>query len=279
VLAGETWIYQNPFIPVKLLDEEIAIAACLLKMHEYLYRRETYLPIWNPWHGCRKISAGCQNCYVYRRDSSFGKDSSVVLKTGDFNLPLKRNRAGEYKLSGKETVYTCFTSDFFLEEADAWRAEAWQMILARSDLHFLIITKRIDRFRVNLPDDWGDGYDHVSVCCTVENQDRAVYRLPIFLAEPIKHKSIICEPLLESVNIFAYLSSAIEEVIVGGESGENARHCNYKWVLDIREQCRQKGVAFYFKQTGARFEKNGRLYIIPRRYQHAQAQKAGINYL
>lgn len=94
------------------------------------------MTIWNPWHGCRKISAGCQNCYVYRRDSSFGKDSSVVLKTGDFNLPLKRNRAGEYNLSGNETVYTCFTSDFFLEEADAWRAEAWQMIRARSELHF-----------------------------------------------------------------------------------------------------------------------------------------------
>ena len=237
------------------------------------------MPTWNPWHGCHKISAGCLNCYVYRRDAQYGKDSSVVVKTGDFNLPVKRNRTGEYKLSGNETVYTCFTSDFFLEDADAWRVEAWQMIRERSDLHFFIVTKRIHRFHVSLPDDWGDGYNNVTICCTVENQNRADSRLPIFLAEPIRYKSIICEPLLESVNLSAYLSSAIEEVVVGGESGDNARICSYSWVLNIREQCRQKGVAFHFKQTGARFEKDGRLYTIRRRLQHLQAQKAGIDLL
>ena len=235
------------------------------------------MPVWNPWHGCHKISAGCQNCYVYRRDAQYEKDSSVVVKTGDFNLPIKRNRAGKYKLSGNETVYTCFTSDFFLEDADAWRVEAWQMIRKRSDLHFLIITKRIHRFHVSLPDDWGNGYDNVAICCTVENQDRADYRLPIFLMEPIRYKSIICEPILESINLSVYLSPTIEEVVVGGESGDDARICNYEWVIDIREQCLQKGVAFHFKQTGAHFEKGGKLYTIPRRHQHSQAQKAGID--
>lgn len=235
------------------------------------------MPVWNPWHGCHKISAGCQNCYVYRRDAQYEKDSSVVMKTGDFNLPLKRNRAREYKLSGNETVYTCFTSDFFLEDADAWRVEAWQMIRKRSDLHFLIITKRIHRFHVSLPDDWGNGYNNVAICCTVENQDRADYRLPIFLMEPIRHKSIICEPILESINLSAYLSPVIEEVVVGGESGDDARICNYNWVLDIREQCLQKGVAFHFKQTGAHFEKGSKLYTIPRSHQHSQAKKAGID--
>lgn len=53
-----------------------------------------------------------------------------------------------------EVVYTCMTSDFFLEEADDWRAEAWEMIRKRPDLHFAIITKRIARFPVSLPDDW-----------------------------------------------------------------------------------------------------------------------------
>ena len=214
---------------------------------------------------------------MYRRDSQYGKDSSVIRKTNDFDLPVKRNRAGEYKISGYETVYTCFTSDFFLDEADEWRVEAWQMIRTRSDLHFFIITKRIHRFQVNLPEDWGDGYDHVTVCCTVENQSRADFRLPIFLAAPIQHKSIICEPLLESIDLSAYLSPAIEGVIVGGESGYNARICSYDWVLNIREQCRDKGVAFQFKQTGARFEKDGRLYNIDRKLQELQAHKAGID--
>lgn len=96
---------------------------------------------WNPWHGCRKISPGCLNCYVYRRDAEFGKDSSIIARTSRFDLPVKRNRKGIYKLQTDEgTVYTCMTSDFFVEEADEWRPEAWRMIRERGDLHFVIIT-------------------------------------------------------------------------------------------------------------------------------------------
>jgi protein gp37 len=233
---------------------------------------------WNLWHGCRKLSAGCKNCYVYRFDAAFNRDASSVSKTADYNLPLKRKRNGAYKLQTGETVYTCFTSDFFLEEADEWRIDAWQMIRFRRDLLFYIITKRIDRFRVNLPEDWGDGYDHVSICSTCETQDMADYRLPILLSLPIKHKSIICEPLLEQINLSHWLLPSIEEVIVGGESGNNARICNYDWVLDIRTQCIEKKVAFHFKQTGARFVKNEHLYYIKRQDQHSQATKAGIDF-
>jgi len=233
---------------------------------------------WNPWHGCRKLSAGCKNCYVYRIDSSFDRDSSIVSKTANFNLPLKKKRNGKYKLTAEETVYTCFSSDFFLEEADQWRIEAWQMIRFRSDLHFFIITKRIDRFQVNLPLDWGDGYNNVTICSTCETQDRADYRLPILLSLPIRHKAIICEPLLEPINLLRWLSNSIEKVVVGGESGKDARVCNYDWVFDISTQCIEKKIPFHFKQTGARFVKDGRLYNIKRKDQHSQAAKAGIDF-
>ena len=79
---------------------------------------------WNPWHGCRKISEGCRHCYVYRQDERHDKDSSEVRKTSAFNLPVRRSRDGRFKVPAGEMVYTCFTSDFLLEEADAWRAEA-----------------------------------------------------------------------------------------------------------------------------------------------------------
>ena len=235
------------------------------------------MAVWNPWHGCHKISPGCLNCYVYRLDSRYEKDSSVVAKTGSFKLPIKKNRAGEYKLAGGETIYTCFTSDFFLEDADDWRCEAWEMIRQRHDLDFLIITKRIDRFHVNLPGDWGDGFPNVCICSTVENQDRADYRLPILLKEPIRHKMIICEPLLGPIDLAPYLNPSIEKVVAGGESGNNARLCKFDWVLQIREQCREKSVPFWFKQTGAYFEKDRKIYRIARKYQHTQAKKAGIN--
>ncbi len=235
------------------------------------------MALWNPWHGCHKISPGCKHCYVYRLDSRYEKDSSVVAKTGNFDLPMKKNRAGEYKLSGGETIYTCFTSDFFLEDADEWRPEAWRIMRQRPDLDFLIITKRIDRFHVNLPDDWGNGYPNVAVCNTVENQDRADYRLPILLKEPIRHKMIICEPLLEPIDLMPYLDPSVEQVVAGGESGNEARLCKFEWVLQIWEQCREKGIPFWFKQTGANFEKDGRVYRVPRKYQHSQARKAGID--
>lgn len=234
--------------------------------------------MWNLWHGCRKISAGCLNCYVYRTDSKYERDASEVKKTLQFDLPIKRNRAGEYKISPGETVYTCFTSDFFLDEADDWRREAWRMIAERKDLDFVIITKRPDRFYVSLPEDWGDGYDNVKIGCTAENNDRAAYRLPIFASLPIKHKFIICEPLLESVDVSPYLSG-IEEVVVGGESGDDARVCDYSWVLDIRRACAAAGVDFSFKQTGARFRKDGKEYRIERKYQHSQAKKANIDHM
>lgn len=234
--------------------------------------------MWNLWHGCHKVSAGCQNCYVYRMDAEHGRDSSVVAKTASFGLPLKRSRDGSYKLSGGETVYTCFTSDFLLEDADAWRPEAWRMMRLRSDLHFFMITKRITRLARCLPPDWGNGYPNVTLCCTVENQAMADLRLPVYKDAPVRHKIIVCEPLLERIDLSSGLGDWIEKVIVGGESGKDARMCCYEWVLNIRDQCLERRVPFSFKQTGARFAKDGRLYHIKRPLQGAQARKAGIDH-
>lgn len=110
--------------------------------------------IWNPWHGCHKKSPGCLNCYMFRRDAKYDLDSNVVRKTKTFDMIIKKHRDGTYVVKD-ELVYVCMTSDFFIEEADLWRKEIWQMIKERSDLNFYIITKRIERFSVFLPDDWG----------------------------------------------------------------------------------------------------------------------------
>lgn len=238
------------------------------------------MPLWNLWHGCTKISEGCRNCYVYRADAKYGRDSTAVVKTRDFNLPVRKNRKGDYKIpfNNSETVYTCFTSDFFLSEADEWRPEAWEMIKERSDLKFMFITKRIHRFYECIPNDWGEGYDNVTICCTVENNDRARFRLPIFLNAPIKHKQIICEPLLEEIDLSPFLNSQTEYVSVGGESGEEARICRFEWIKSIREQCVNANVAFHFKQTGAKFVKDSKLYLIKRQYQHSQAKKAKMEF-
>ena len=141
---------------------------------------------WNPWHGCRKISEGCRHCYVYRQDALHERDSREVVRAAAFGLPVRRGRDGRFRIPPGERVYTCFTSDFLVEEADGWRAEAWEMMRLRRDLEFFFITKRIGRLREQLPPDWGDGYENVTVGCTVENQAAADLRLPLFLETPLR---------------------------------------------------------------------------------------------
>lgn len=233
---------------------------------------------WNPWHGCQKYSEGCQNCYVYRIDQAHGKDASQVFLNREFDLPMRRRRDRSYLLAPGELVYTCFSSDFFLEQADQWRERAWEMMRWRSDLRFFIITKRILRLPECLPADWEDGYENVQICCTVENQRQAQLRLPFYREAPIRHKSIICSPLLGEIDLRGYLGNWVEEVVVAGESGEEARVCDYDWVLYLREQCVQAQVPFHFMQTGARLRKDGRIYRIPRKFQHSQARAAGIDF-
>jgi protein gp37 len=69
----------------------------------------------------------------------------------------------------------------------------------------------------------------------------------------------------------------VEKVSAGGESGPDARICDYDRALKIREQCGSGGVKFRFHQTGYRFVKYGKLYLIDRKFQHSQARKAGID--
>lgn len=236
--------------------------------------------MWNPWHGCRKLSEGCRNCYIYRSDARHGKDASIIHKTEKFDLIIKRKRNGEYKIPSGREIATCFTSDFFLEEADEWRKEAWQMVRERNDLTFLMLTKRIDRFYVNLPEDWKENFKHVRICCTVENQDRADYRLPIYKDLPIEHKTIVCAPLISAIDLSEHLGSWIEEVVISGEAGyKDVRICNYEWIENIRQQCIKQNVSFTFRQTGSKLLKNGKVYTILKRLQFSQARKAGIDYV
>ena len=206
--------------------------------------------IWNPWHGCEKYSEGCAHCYVYRRDASVGRDASEISKNRDFDLPVRRKRDGSFAVPSGETVYACMTSDFFLERADAFRSDA----------------------------DWGDGYENVTITCTVESEKQCRIRMPILREIPARRKQVCCEPLLGPIDLSPYLDGQISRVIVGGESGADARVCRWEWVCDLYRQCAEADVAFTFKQTGARFEKDGRIYRVPRSRQMEQARKAAAIY-
>ena len=233
--------------------------------------------LWNPWRGCHRCSEGCKFCYIHKGDRKKGIDTSLITLTKDFDKPLIKNQKGEYKLKGTSIVYVCFSSDFLIEEADPWRLECYQMIKQRSDLQFLFLTKRIDRFMEVLPKDWGIGYDNVTVGVSVENQSSVDYKLNIFKELPIKHKNIICQPLIERVNIEPYLEG-VELVVVGGESDPNGRVLNYDWVLDIKRQCYDHQVSFSFRQCATHFIKDDRLYHLYTKTLSSQAKKAAIDH-
>lgn len=236
------------------------------------------LPLWNPWCGCHKFSEGCKFCYIHKGDAKKGVDTNIVYKTNKFYAPIERmKRSGEYKIKPNQLVYICFRSDFFIEEADQWRPECWEIIKTRSDLHFLFLTKRIERFYKCIPEDWNTGYDNVTIGCTIENQESADKRLTMFKNMPIKHKNIICQPLIEKINIGKYLEN-IELVVVGGESDRDARPLDYDWVLSIRDQCITHNTSFQFRQCGTYFIKDGKNYKLNVRDLCSQARKANIDY-
>lgn len=234
------------------------------------------MAIWNPWRGCKKYSEGCLHCYIHKGDLKRNVDTRDIHKTKDFYKPIEKLSNDNYKMKSG-LIYLCFSTDFLIEEADEWRKECWEMMKERQDCTFLFLTKRIERFMSCIPSDWKNGYENVVVCCTIENQKNADYRLSIFKDLPIKHKCITAQPLLERIDIEKYLDD-IELVVVGGESDINARPFNYDWALDIKEQCIRKNVNFEFRQCGTYTIKDGKKYKIPTKDLTRQAKLANINY-
>lgn len=237
--------------------------------------------IWNPWHGCHKCSEGCQNCYAFFLDKRYGRDTSVVVKNkSNAKFPLKKNREGDYKLKSGDFVRVCMASDFFLEEADAWRDEAWDCIRERSDVTFSLLTKRAHRIKECLPADWGDGWDNVTFAVSAENQQRVDERIPYLLDVPTKHRWISLKPFIGEVDIDRYLAAGqIETVLAGGENYQGSRPLHYEWVKKVYDQCVAHNVQLIFGQTGNIFIKDGKEYHIRNRtLQMEQALLCGLHY-
>lgn len=236
--------------------------------------------IWNPWHGCVKCSEGCENCYMYFLDRMRDKDGSEIYLTANARYPLSRDRKGRYKIQSGEKISVCMTSDFFLEEADEWRSDAWDIMRTRRDVIFYLLTKRPQRVAECLPADWGDGWDNIFFNVTCENQKRADERMPILLDLPFKHKGVQCAPFIGPVSLAKYLDSGqIEQVICGGENYGGRRPCNYEWVKALREECVSRDITFCFVETGTVFIKDGKTYELKgKRLQTVQAFRSGMNY-
>ena len=218
--------------------------------------------IWNPWHGCRKVSEGCQNCYMFFLDQLRNQNGAHIHRTrAGFRAPVQRDRRGAYKIQSGELIRVCMTSDFFLEEADPWRGEAWAMMKERSDVRFFLLTKRPERVMDCLPAHWGDGWENITCNVSCENQKRIDERVPILLGLPFKHKGIMAAPLIGPLALDPYLESGqIEQLIAGGENYGGSRPCDFDWIRALRISCERNQVSFCFIETGNQFIKDGHAY-------------------
>ena len=236
---------------------------------------------WNPWHGCHKCSEGCRNCYMYALDKMRGveTDAGVVRKTNDFDMPLRKNRQKEYKVKSGERINVNMTSDTFVEEADEWRDEMWDIIRQRPDVVFWVLTKRPERYEGHLPKDWGDGYDNVIMSITCENQEMFDKRIDYLLNLPAKHKGLCLAPLISDIDISRALRTRkIEEVFVGGERYDDPRPCRLEWVEHISRTCEYYKTNFVFYETGTNFWAKDKSYWFQyKNQQSAYAYFSGLN--
>jgi protein gp37 len=218
---------------------------------------------------------------MYFLDKVRDKNGANIFRTQSaFNYPLHKDRNGNFKIKSGELIRVCMSSDFFLEEADEWRNEAWAMMKQRSDVKFFLLTKRPQRVIDCLPKNWGSGWENIFFNVTCENQKRADERISILLDLPFKHKGIMTAPLIGSVSIDKYLASGqIELVIAGGENYDGARPCHFDWVKQLRKECEKHNVTFCFIETGTHFIKDGKNYKIPKKIVQSQmAYKSAISF-
>jgi protein gp37 len=194
---------------------------------------------WNPWQGCRKVSPGCANCYMYRDKHRFNQDPATVIRSSKatFTAPLK------WKEPAK--VFVCSWSDFFIEDADDWRDEVWEIMRRTPHLTYLLLTKRPENMASRLPADWP--LKNVWLGVTAENDDMLHKRVPVLLKTPAVLRFVSVEPLLSQIDLTVYLS-LLNWIICGGESGPNHRPIDTEWAIDIKNQCEQTKTAFFFKQ-------------------------------
>ncbi len=209
---------------------------------------------WNPWHGCKKVSPGCKNCFVYKMDRRYGRDTTVITK-GKTTYELKNKDCPPGSL-----VKLCFSSDFFIEEADEWREGCWDFIRRRKDCIFVTTTKRPERIKECLPADWGEGWEHFHLSISIENQEMADRRLPHFLAAPLKHREVFCSPLIAPISLGKYLDTGLIKCVnVGGEMSPRGevRPIMWEWVHDLYVEAKERNIEFYFHQCGSMFIRDG----------------------
>lgn len=233
----------------------------------------------NPWIGCQHVSPACDHCYAeaYAKRTGQGKlwGPSERRRTSlpNWRQPVRWNTEAR-ALVVQRRVFCASLADVFDNAVPPeWRRDLFALIGSTTYLDWLLLTKRIGNAAAMLQQatsewhGWRFPWSNVWLGATVVNQDEADRDIPKLLATGAARRFLSIEPLLGPVNVGPYLSRTnmpgfnlmpgfkdplpgVDWVIVGGESGSQARPMHPDWVRSIRDQCTAAGVAFLFKQWG-----------------------------
>ncbi len=214
----------------------------------------------NPWHGCQRVSPGCENCYAetFARRIGYGGSKPALWGPaaerrlfGDkhWNEPVKWNLAAA-KAGRRHRVFCASMADVFEDrrDLDAQRERLWALIEATPALDWQLLTKRPQNMTRLAPARWSESWpSHVWAGTSTEDNKRAEERIPFLRRVPCETLFISAEPLLGPIKPnLSFLSWAI----IGGESGPGARPCDVNWVRALVADCRRWGTAAFVKQLG-----------------------------
>ncbi|MDD4984979.1 MAG: phage Gp37/Gp68 family protein [Dehalococcoidales bacterium] len=201
---------------------------------------------WNPLTGCTKVSSGCANCYAERMalrlkamgNLNYANGFSVTTHENVLELPLQWRKP--------QTIFVNSMSDLFHEDVPEEFVFRVFDVMRRADWHcFQVLTKRSGRLvDLNPRLQW---MPNIWIGISVEDQDHT-FRIDHLRRTGANVKFLSLEPLLGPISSLSL--EAIDWVIVGGESGPRSRPMRESWVIDIRNQCQEAKVPFFFKQWG-----------------------------
>ena len=212
---------------------------------------------WNPVTGCTKVTRGCDNCYAERIAERFRGTPGHPFENG-FDLTLRPERISQ-PLSWKRSrmIFVNSMSDLFHKDIPTDFIDSVFDTMEQADHHiFQVLTKRSPLMRDYLHRRYGPNLAPRHIWCGVSvEDDKAAARIRHLQDAPASIRFLSVEPLLGSLGDVDI--GGISWVIVGGESGPNARPMKVEWAREVRELCERENVPFFFKQWGGRTPKAG----------------------
>jgi len=206
---------------------------------------------WNPVRGCTKVSPGCTHCYAETFAERFRGVPGHPFEFG-FDLRLVPTKLAEpIRWTTPRKIFVNSMSDLFHDEVSDEYIEAVCRVMLAANWHtYQVLTKRADRMHALLQGKLRRAAkaEHIWWGVSVEDRKYGLPRIAALRAADTAVAFLSIEPLLENLGMFDL--AGIRWVIAGGESGPGARPMELEWVRSIRDQCREAGVAFFFKQWG-----------------------------